>query len=144
VLKGLVASMLSPPGGLMTWAEPLPADCPPVDAFKPQGQPFYRMIENPQPSESDFYSLRKLNPTKKYGFDECIAMAISVFDKKASCQQLRLLPIYKGRFKNRLMIEIILNSDCGLIKQTGKTASHYSWWLLQGYNPIAFYKVLSD
>lgn len=125
----------------MHWAETLPPDCPPEEAFSPSGEVFYRLIEGAQPSAKDFYSHSKLKPNIIYP-DECIAKAVSLYDNKDSCKQIRCLP-YTKKFKNKLMIEITLTSECGAIKQTSNDR-HFSWWLSNSYDPLLHSRVLPD
>ena len=127
----------------MNWAEPLPPDCPPKEAYSPNGEIFYRMIEGLVPCQEDFHSERKRNPQRKIS-DECIARAVSLFDTIESCKQLRLLPYHRNRFSGKPMAEIILDADCGVISQTGKNPHHFSWWLVEGYDPLQFSNVIPD
>lgn len=121
----------------MNWAEPLPKNCPPEDSVFPDGL-FYRVIENSEPCEFDFYSHRKRDPDKKFNASECRARSLSVFDRIESCQKVRLLPLHK----NKEIIEIELSESSGAIKRTGHNQNHFSWWLANDFNPFEFCRVV--
>lgn len=118
----------------MKWAEPLPEQCPPKGAFPPDDVIYYRLVESNPPTERDFFSLRKLNPDKRFNADECTARAVSVFCNLASCANIRLLPTH--REKNEHVLEFRLTSKSGVVMQTGRQQHHYSWWRANGYLPV--------
>ncbi len=104
------------------WAETLPPGCPPADAIAPNNSAFYRLVDQIPPLISDFASKKQLQPNQAYN-DECIARAVSLFDKEDLCIRNKKLPM----LKDKKVLEIILPSNCGLIKQTFKKG-HWSWW----------------
>jgi hypothetical protein len=114
------------------WAEKLPPSCPPNDAFQPNNNAFYRLINNSLPREEDFWSYRKLYPLKKFYTNECVAMSCSLMMTVESCIDLIKLPAHSS--KN--IVKITLPSSSGLIKKTFKNPNHYSWWRAHDFNPI--------
>ena len=122
----------------MKWAESLPQDCPPRDADAPTNEDYYRLIEDSEPSEVDFYSQRKKYPEKQFFVSECVARAVSVFDRIDSCQKVRKFPTHK----NKKMIKILLPEDSGLLKQNGRDISHHSWWRTSEFNPFNYCTVI--
>jgi hypothetical protein len=122
----------------MKWAEPLPQNCPPKEANPPNHECYYRLIEYMEPSEIDFCSHRMRWPDKQFHTSECVAMAISVFDKISSCQKVRLFPTHK----NKKIVEITLPQESGLIKQNGRDLSHFSWWRYKEFNPFDFCTII--
>lgn len=114
------------------WAENLPPACPPSDAFQPNNTAFYRLINNNHPREEDFWSYRKLYPSKIFHANECIAMSCSLMMTIESCIDLIKLPAHS----NKKIVKITLPSSAGLIKKTGRDASHHSWWRAHNFNPI--------
>lgn len=117
------------------WAEPLPKQCPPKGAVSPDGVIYYRLVGSNPPKEEDFFSLRKLNPGKRFSADECTARALSVFSDLSSCAKIKLLPTH--REKNEHVLEFQLTSNSGVVMQTGRQ-HHYSWWRANGYLPASF------
>lgn len=104
------------------WYEQLPASCPPENSINPDRK-LYRLCACNPPEDSDFLSHRKLFPTKPFNTTECIARAVSVWEKKEICLDLTKLP----RHKTKVVAELDLDSSDGLICKTGKP-HHYSWW----------------
>jgi len=112
------------------WAEKLPENCPPADAWPPVNQVFYRLVERYPPSDKDFYSQRRLNPDKPFR-DECLARAVSVFACLRECASLRQL----RRHSQKIIVRLTPPADSGVIKRTFRSRGHYSWWLKKNYNP---------
>jgi len=115
----------------MNWYEELPDNCPPNDAFEPDGKEFFRLcIENPATS-SDFYSQKKENANRTFaGISECILRAVSLWDDENKCLKQKKYPTQK----NKVLGKIELNKGDGLIKNTFK-ANHYSWWRSDNFDP---------
>lgn len=124
----------------MKWAEPLPESCPPQDARHPNGELLYRIINGDSPTEDDFYSYRRLCPDKPFSLGECIARALSVFDKITACERILKTP----RFRGKKIIQLELHEDSGMIMKTGKDPHHFSWWLADGCNPLDITKDISE
>jgi len=117
----------------MDWAEDLPEGCPPEDTVAPNAEIFFRAVLTFPPTESDFYSPRKLYPDKEYS-NECEAKALSVFSTLDGCQRLQRFSF----FRNHLITSLPLGTGCGLIKSNPSATSntHYDWWLAAGFNPV--------
>lgn len=78
-------------------------------------------------NKNDFQSQRLQKPTSKFkGISECITRSLSVFNNIDKCKNMSKLPLYKGRWKS--IIEIDLVKEDGLVLKTFK-ANHYSWWI---------------
>ena len=114
------------------WAEELPENCPPPNALKPRDESFYRLVESSPPSDKDFYSHRKLFPKRKYRVNECRARSLSVHKDRKELEKIRKLP----RHRKKMVIQLVLHSECGAILQTGRNKSHYSWWLAGNFNSL--------
>jgi len=117
----------------MEWFEVLPQNCPPEQAYHPDSDTFYRVVKTIPPGDKDFYSQRKLCPTKYFSAEECIVRAISIFISLECCVQILKLPKFRNkRFK---VVSIILCSESGVILQT-RSKGHYSWWRAKNYYPV--------
>ncbi|MBF0343945.1 MAG: hypothetical protein HQL06_06910 [Nitrospirae bacterium] len=114
----------------MEWIEELPDDCPPEDAIYPQNEKYFRWVDNYPPTERDFFSLRKLYPERKLP-SECQARAVSIFSSFDECLKLRKF----NYFKTRKIISLLLNEECGLVKNTPSkdNKSHTSWWVAKTF-----------
>jgi hypothetical protein len=112
----------------MDWFEPLPSECPPKKAIPTESITVYRITANP-PKKEDFHSHRKIYPNKVFTVDSCIACSLSVFDTEEVAIKLIKLP----RFKNKVVTELQLTIDDGVILKTSG-AHHYSWWRSQKFN----------
>lgn len=118
---------------IIEWAEDLPAHCPPADAVAPENDLFYRLVNNVPPVDRDFWSHRKLNPSKKFNTSECIARSCSLISDLERCFQVAKLPTQQ----NKRIVQLILPPQSGRIKKTGRNFSHYSWWRGGNFDPIS-------
>lgn len=74
------------------WIEdPLPTSCPPEEAYRPENDVFYRLVESFPPKIEDFYSIRKLFPERPpyTSQDECVQRSCSVFSTYKACENVR-------------------------------------------------------
>jgi hypothetical protein len=111
--------------------EVLPEGCPPADAFRPDAMRVYRLVRTVPPTVEDFKSYRSLHP-EYVAQDECIARACSVYDSIDAARRALQLPSLSGR----LIVEILLQPDSGLVLQTGRKKMHFSWWRQAGYDAV--------
>lgn len=112
---------------MMNWFEELPEQCPPKEAFNPEGFSFYRFSSSENPDLNDFLSHRYLHPTTVFNnVPECIARSLSVYDSLEKCINLRKLPRHRNKWKS--ILELKLNADDGLVMKTFPDPNHYSWW----------------
>ena len=114
------------------WAENIPEGCPPDNAFPPQNDTFYRLVDAVPPEERDFWSHRKLFPTRIFNASECLACSCSIISDLQSCIRIAKLPTQK----NKRIVKLALPPESGLIKQTGGHLTHFSWWRALDFNPI--------
>ena len=115
---------------MIQWSENLPEQCPPDNAFDPDGLVFYRLCETAPPTDQDFKSQRAICPTYVYkNVTECIAHSLSIWDNVEKCLNLLKLPRHKG--KAAMKLELTTND--GLVLQTFKP-NHYSWWKTQSFD----------
>jgi len=124
------------------WAEPLPKNCPPPEAYKPHFALFYRFVATSPPSANDFLSYCALHPQKEFRDKECQARALSLVDDKAEAfNRVRKLPVLKGK----KVASIVLPPESGLILMTGKPhRHHFSWWLRAGFDPVPICCIVSS
>jgi hypothetical protein len=113
------------------WAEDLPNGCPPTDAVVLEGI-YYRLVESFPPTEKDFWSQRKLFPSKTFRTNECIARACSMMTSLEDCIALRKLPTHR----HKQVVEVLLSGNNGVGKKTGSSSSHFSWWRTRDFNPL--------
>jgi len=115
------------------WFEELPKQCPPEEAFIPQGMTVYRFSSSEVPNNNDFISQRLLNHDRVFnGVSECIARSLSVYDNLTACNNISKLPRHRKRFK--YILEVYLRDSDGLIMKTFKNPNHYSWWRSNSFN----------
>lgn len=110
------------------WYEELPDQCPPAEAFIVDGFVCYRLCKSEIPSDSDFYSHRKLYPEKKFSASECETRSISVFRDPVDLDRVLKLAVHKGK----AVVSLTLSKNDGVAMKTGKD-SHYSWWRSIGF-----------
>jgi hypothetical protein len=111
------------------WFEKLPENCPPNDAINPINFFCFRLTTHSPPTEKDYFSQRKIYPEKKFHVNECRARSLSVFNEKSDCENIIKLPPHRGKH----IIALRLFPECGVIKKTGRSTSHFSWWVLSGF-----------
>jgi hypothetical protein len=117
------------------WAEPLPDDCPPEYAWEPENEVYYRLVDDPaNPRAGDFVSNWELQPHRRTKFSsECIARGLSIHDDIAKCREMKKWPL----LKDKQAAAVTLPPECGVVAQTGKDRSHYTWWLKAAFDPVS-------
>lgn len=109
----------------MNWFEDLPPLCPPADAIPANGT-FYRIAKGLPTESNDYFSQRRLQPTKEFtgeGIDECITRSVSLFQSAEEARKRLRLP----KFRNQQIVVVELTPADGVVKKTFGPA-HYSWW----------------
>ena len=121
-------------GEASVWAEELPRNCPPSEAYEPEDSDCFRFVSTDPPSHTDFLSNRALYPNRQFGVSECQARALSILDDlSVAFKRLQKLPLQRGK----LVAHLSLPPEAGLILQTGRhNQHHYSWWLRADFDPI--------
>lgn len=121
------------------WAEPLPKDCPPSEAWEPNNEIYYRLVDNP-PTAKNFVSNRVLQPQRELkNVSECEARGLSVYDDIEGCHELMetFLPLRKKQ-----VAKVTLPPECGKVLQTLQNPSHHSWWLKSGFDPVSVCEIV--
>ena len=114
------------------WTEELPKNCPPADAFDPNGMVFYRLAKTNPVTENDFLSQRAIKPKTVFeNVNECISRSLSVWDDFEKCINIFKLPRHKN--KPQIVMKLNLKSGDGLILHTFKP-NHFSWWRTKNYD----------
>lgn len=111
------------------WHEELPENCPPADAEYPENFLCFRLASQNPPVEDDYRSHRELYPEREFHVNECRARSLSVFSDRSECEKIKKLPANR----EKLLISFRLFPECGVIKKTGKSEAHYSWWILADF-----------
>lgn len=111
------------------WFENLPENCPPNDSIKPTDFLCFRLAAQNPPNEEDYLSQREKYPKKKFNVNECRARSLSVFSERSECEIIKKLPPHHGKY----IVAFRLFPGCGVIKKTGRSKAHYSWWVLSGF-----------
>lgn len=122
------------------WAEPLPDGCPPPEAWEPQNEVYYRLVEGSSPTARDFDSHRILYPKKSFeGRTECQVRSVSINSDSQKLQKLTKLNIHR----NKRVAKLALPPKSGVVLQTGPP-SHHSWWLKAGFDPVSFCEMVQE
>ena len=116
----------------MEWKEDLSnldTVCPPVDAQECDIW-VYRLVDRLPSNDSDFYSYRKLYPSRKFQVSECQARACSVFEDIQDARTVK-----KIRKSNYIISVHVLKNDGVLLYTPSRTAkSHMSWWISRSFD----------
>jgi hypothetical protein len=114
----------------MNWIEELPNNCPPSDAFNPNNNEFFRLVNTNPPTLDDFLSFRHMWPNRHISQSECIVRSISIFSKRDEADRIKQLPFHR----DQIIAKITLLQKDGLIKQTFASKYHFSWWRTKEFN----------
>lgn len=123
----------------MNWSEPLPPDCPPAEAWFPQHEQYYRLVDTIPPKEQDFHSLKELNPGRTYGAIECCAHAVSLIKSYGDCVAVNRLP----KLRHKSIVAITLPPDSGAVLKTFK-GTHHSWWRAKGFDAVPSWREVNS
>jgi hypothetical protein len=114
-----------------SWAEQLPENCPPSDAFSPEGMDLFRLVSSNPPTIEDFYPNTQYNLNKYFRMSQCIQKSISLFATVDRLSNLQKLP----RHRDKLIAKVILYQKDGLITHTFSDPAHHSWWRTTDFDP---------
>lgn len=110
------------------WAIVMPDKCPPMDIEVPHDHPFYRLTINPNCiQEQDLKSYAELDPLKDWGERLPLAVGLSLINNELKAYDCLKLPFLRKKHL-RGIAKIILHPTEGVVKQSGKQLSHYTWW----------------
>ena len=115
----------------------LPDGCPPDDAYElDETIEVYYLIYPGGPTPDDFRSRREKFPNRDYspGCPEC---GLSVFTDEEDARQ-------RIRNKDSKVFRYHLHGGQGLIKQTGQTLSHYTWWPFSDWDAVGGGEAVDD
>jgi hypothetical protein len=101
----------------------LPAGCPPHDGESCVGE-IYRLVSSPSVSITDFVSHFDKYPGRPWP-DECQARGLSVCLTYAAADKLRKRIKALAGYK---IAVASLQNPIGIIKQTGPSMDHHTWW----------------
>lgn len=117
----------------MTYRDPLPDGCPPVEAETITGaRDVYRLVRQISPAIGDFQSQRTEKPLNIFHVSECQACGLSVFTDRRDCARARKLPALRGRH----LCHLQLTEGAGRIQQTGPS-SHHTWWPFRDFDILS-------
>ena len=120
------------------WSEELPENCPPKEAYIPQGEGYYRLVSGSPPNEQDFHSPFKLNPNR-FKNPKCNDMALSVFNNLDACLAIKSLSKY---FREHRPIKMKLEEACGVIMSTENQPYHFDWWMYSAFKPCENFELV--
>lgn len=117
----------------MTFREPLPENCPPVEAENVLATRIvFRLVRTCPPTLDDFRSQREEKPNAVFHVTECQARGLSVHADRSDSEKATKLTALRGR----LVCQVRLEVGAGAIQQTGRR-SHYTWWPSADFDILA-------
>ena len=117
----------------------LPPRCPPAHAIRiRKGIIAYRLVSSNPPSQSDFESVKKKQPDRKFK-DDCSASSISVWAEPQKCLDVKLLPTHK----NEKLCKVSICKNSGKIV-VDKESKHIDWWPFANYNILSGCEVVYE
>lgn len=124
---------------MTTFHPKTPSKCPPKDAVPPNGT-YFRVVINDPPISEDFviwveepYNRHRLQEKMKQG--DCRAFAASMFTTEIAT--LRKIEMFRQAWRKKTILygdgfigiaQVKLDSDTGVIKQTGADQAHCDLW----------------
>ena len=124
----------------MRFREDLPQNCPPANAAEISGPlVMYRLTQEKEPTNEDFFSFRKLKPEAKYQeLNECLASGLSVFSdpKLARKRAVR-------RMKGYRVCRVKLDIGSGMIMKT-YGHGHHTWWPYHSFDILGCCETVAD
>lgn len=131
---------------VLRWPADFPEDCPPEEA-RPANGVYYYIVKNNPPDPADFLPLYRRNRrlaearTRQGITTLCQTMGLSVLADINDA-------IYRAnRFRSigNFIAQLVITSDAGLILYTPRgNDSHHTWWIPEGYAPIATASVVLE
>lgn len=119
--------------------ENLPENCPTDDSYVIRRNfEAYRLVKNNPPLESDFHSVKKMFPDRKYK-NVCLAKSVSVWLDEQKCKMVLMLPAHR----DEKLCKIKLNRNSGYALVNKETA-HVSWWPFRHYNIVENSEVINE
>ena len=113
------------------WVCSMPQGCPPEDILIAHEHPFFRLAQHAQSvDERDFMSYAELNPERHWGEMLPMAVGLSVISDEFKARKNLKLPMFRHY---QGIIQLILNPQDGVVKQTGVHNSHYTWWRTKSF-----------
>ena len=117
----------------MSFREPLPANCPPVEAENVLvTRIVFRLVRADPPTLDDFRSQREEKPDSVFRVSECQARGLSVHADRSDSEKATRLPA----LRDRLVCRVRLEAGAGCIQQTSRW-SHHTWWPLADFDILA-------
>lgn len=118
----------------MSYREPLPEDCPPVEAEEiTAARTVFRLSRSNPATLDDFLSQRAEKPEAVFNVTECQARGLSVFADRRDAEKLKKLP----KFRRCSICRVQLVTGAGRILKTGSN-SHHTWWPLAEFDILAY------
>ena len=119
------------------WPTEFPEDCPPTQALAANGS-YYRIVKSDTRGRDDFVPLyvqskrRAELEVRKGRRTLCETFGLSVFSDRNDAVQCA------SQYPNigNMIANVNPTSSCGKILHTGgRFASHYTWWIVEGFDP---------
>lgn len=116
---------------IATYAETLPAECPPEDASTDALEKVYRLGKNKNPTEADFHSHAQLGTPKPphYKATDCQWASCSMFVTEEAALAIKGLAR-----RNPWVIELSIPADAGKHKFRGE---HVDFWRFADFDVVS-------
>lgn len=122
------------------WASHFPEDCPPAAAVSPSHTVF-RFVRTERPAACDFESHVARFPEKTFE-DHCDACGLSTYTDLDEVR--RAQDRVPGMRKKKIAMGTLENGHGRILATPAPSgASHHSWWLPAGLDPLPLFEVIS-
>lgn len=113
-----------------------PDNCPPLGASSGPKE-LYRLVENNPPQSADFLTPSELN--KHPNADGCLRCSLSTYSSRRHADRLRSdVPFFRAHLVSAGTVDV----SGGMMKRTGTSSGHWSWWPADGYVRHITFKVV--
>ena len=109
----------------VVWVPDMPDGVPPEEICVPHEHVLYRLTKGEKATAEDLTTYYEKDPNREWGDKLAEAYAVSLYDDLDKTGKLLKIPSLKN---SKGVSKIILNPENGVVKQTGKSPYHYSWW----------------
>jgi len=116
---------------VQSYAEPLPENCPPLEAKESTPQKVWRLVRTTSPTQDDFRSHAFMGKPCPARICACMASSCSVFKLSPKKPPVFNLP----KFKNKFVATLDIGEGSGKIIENDSTG-HIDLWIYKEFNPL--------
>jgi len=118
------------------WDDPLPGECPPIDAEDAFDGVVLRLVKTDPPTADDFKFGKATGKKKPNGWDECRWCACSVWEGSTKREVLTGVAKFPKLRDNKFIAHIKIDGGSGKIMPHAPSSTHLSLWMYDDFDPL--------